>query len=98
MLDASRGATRLREAAAAALTADLAEELSGVEVPIGLTFGTRDPLMPPSTIDLIKRRRPEAPIEAVPDAGHVAHLERPEAFARAAETVIRRLDTPVTVS
>jgi pimeloyl-ACP methyl ester carboxylesterase len=98
MLTASRGATRLREAASAAMTADLARDLSEAEVPVGITFGTRDPLMPPATIELIRRCRPDAPIEAVPDAGHVAQLERPGVFAEATENLLRGLEEPVTVS
>ena len=95
MLEASSEARRLRAATRAALTADLSERLAEVQVPVGLIWGARDPLMRAETTDEIRRCRPEAPVEVVHGAGHVAQLERPEAFARAVETVLARL---VTVS
>jgi pimeloyl-ACP methyl ester carboxylesterase len=96
MLDASRGARRLREAAQAALTADLAEDLGSADLPVGLIWGTRDPLMPPDTTEAIRRCRPEAPVALVPEAGHVAQLERPELFVEAVDRVLAEM--PVTTS
>lgn len=98
MLNASRGASRLREATRAALTADLAHELSAVEVPVGFIWGTRDPLMPGGTTASITRCRPEAPVEVVAGAGHVAQLEQSGLFTRAVEKVLSRLEAAVTVS
>jgi pimeloyl-ACP methyl ester carboxylesterase len=98
MLDASRGAQRLRPAAEAALTADLAEDLGAVEVPVGLIWGTRDPLMPPETTETIRRCRPEAPVALVPEAGHVAQLERPELFVEAVDRVLSEMQRAVTTS
>jgi pimeloyl-ACP methyl ester carboxylesterase len=95
MLEASSEARRLRDATRAAITADLAERLARVPVPVGMIWGTRDPLMRAETTDVIRRCRPEAPVEVVPGAGHVAQLERPDLFARAVEKVLARL---VTVS
>jgi pimeloyl-ACP methyl ester carboxylesterase len=98
MLDASRGARRLREATRAALTADLANDLARVAVPVGFVWGTRDPLMPAATTASIRRCRPEAPVEVVAAAGHVAQLEQPALFTRAVERILSRLEDPVTVS
>jgi pimeloyl-ACP methyl ester carboxylesterase len=98
MLDASRGAQRLRQAAEAALTANLAEDLAKVEVPVGLIWGTRDPLMPPETTEAIRRCRPEAPVALVPEAGHVAQLERPELFVEAVDRVLSEMQRAVTTS
>ena len=92
MLGASRRATRLREAAQVALAADLAEELEALELPVGFIWGDRDPLMPRSTQELLGRLRPEAPIRVIPDAAHVAQLERPEAFAEAVALLLDRLE------
>jgi pimeloyl-ACP methyl ester carboxylesterase len=95
LLEASSEARRLRAATRAAITVDLADRLARAPVPVGLIWGTRDPLMRAETTDEIRRCRPEAPVELVPGAGHVAQLEKPELFARAVETVLARL---VTVS
>ena len=98
MLDASSGASRLREAAETAMTADLSAELAAIEVDVGFLWGTRDPLMPEATTDVIRQCRPKAPVELVPGAGHVAQVERPEAFAMAVESLLAKLHGPVTTS
>jgi pimeloyl-ACP methyl ester carboxylesterase len=94
MLEASRGATALREGARAAIGADLAADLETVEAPVGFIWGDHDPVMPHETQELLRRIRPEAPVRVVPDTGHVAQLERPEEFAEALD---RLLDS-ITVS
>ena len=95
MLDASRGAKRLRDATQAALTADLTDQLTSVSIPVGLLWGSEDPLMPAGTTDAIRACRPEAPVEVIPGAAHVAQLDQPERFARSVERLLAR---SVTVS
>ena len=92
MIEASRGARRLREAAQTAISADLIELLAGLDLPVGLLRGDRDTVMPAAVVDAIIRRRPGMPVEAVPAAGHVAQVERPAGFADALERLLVRLD------
>jgi pimeloyl-ACP methyl ester carboxylesterase len=98
MLDASASARRLRQATRAAILADLAEPLAALETPVGFVWGEQDPLMPRSTQEALRRIRPEAPVEVVPEAGHVAQLERPEVFADAVERLLERIGGPITAS
>jgi pimeloyl-ACP methyl ester carboxylesterase len=98
MLDASASAGRLREATRAAMLADLAEPLGALETPVGFVWGEHDPLMPRSTQEALRRIRPEAPVEVVPEAGHVAQLERPAVFADAVERLLERIGDPITAS
>src|SRR5262249_10609974 len=77
MLSASSGAHDLRGAARAALTADLTPDLARIDVPVGLLWGARDPLIPKPVAERIAAIRPEAPREAIPGPGHVAQIERP---------------------
>jgi pimeloyl-ACP methyl ester carboxylesterase len=95
MLEASRGARHLREAAEVAIAADLADDLEAIELPVGFVWGDRDPLMPRATQELLRARRPEAPVRVISDAGHVAQLERPEAFAEAVARLLGSLGKPV---
>lgn len=98
MLEASRGASRLGEATEAALQADLASDLEALDCPVGLIWGERDPLMPEATTDAIRSHRPDAPVEVIPDAGHVVQLERPEQFAEAVDRLLNALADRITVS
>src|SRR5262249_49724544 len=98
MLSASSGAHDLRGAARAALTADLTPDLARIDVPVGLLWGARDPLIPKPVAEGIAAFRPGAPREAIPGAGHVAQIERPLPFALAVENLLDRLPAPVTVS
>jgi pimeloyl-ACP methyl ester carboxylesterase len=48
----------------------------------------------PARADVLRSVRPEAPVELVSGAGHIAMMERPEAFARALESVLEELSSP----
>jgi pimeloyl-ACP methyl ester carboxylesterase len=48
-------------------------------------------LMPRETQELLRRLRPEAPVRVIPDAGHVAQLERPDEFAEAVELLLESI-------
>jgi pimeloyl-ACP methyl ester carboxylesterase len=98
MLDASAGAHRLRDATRSALLADLTGQLTELDTPVGFLWGEQDPLMPRSTQEALRRIRPEAPVEVVPEAGHVAQLERPKVFADAVERLLERIGDPITAS
>jgi pimeloyl-ACP methyl ester carboxylesterase len=91
MVDASRGAAHLREAARVAIAADLAKDLELLDTPVGFIWGDRDPLMPRSTQELLRRLRPEAPVRVISDAAHVAQLERPDLYTDAVKRLLERL-------
>jgi pimeloyl-ACP methyl ester carboxylesterase len=91
MVNASRTAGSLKDAAAAAISADLIGELGRIEPPIGLLWGGRDRLLPVSAADAILERVPGTALEIVPDAGHVVQMERPQEFAAALDRVLERI-------
>jgi 2-succinyl-6-hydroxy-2,4-cyclohexadiene-1-carboxylate synthase len=71
----------------------LFDALPGVRVPVLLVAGALDPRF----VELahgLARRLPQAEVCLIPDAGHAAHLERPETFARAVREFLRRVDGP----
>src|SRR5262249_54241528 len=88
MLNASRGAVSLRDAARFAVAADLAGTLRDTDVPVGFIWGDSDPLMRPGTQEGLRTCRPQAPVGGIADAGHVAQLERPGEFAPAVERLL----------
>lgn len=57
--------------------------LETVRVPTLLLAGDADLLAPPSLMRLLAARIPGSAFATVPDAGHSAHWERPEAWNRA---------------
>jgi pimeloyl-ACP methyl ester carboxylesterase len=91
LFEASAGATRLRPAVAAAARADLRDELAVLRQPLGLIWGDADRVIPAMTAERLLALRPEAPLEIVPDAGHIPQLERPAQFAAAVERVFEQL-------
>lgn len=91
ILDSSRGATRLGPAVGAVAAADLRDELRAVEAPVGVIWGERDRIFPVATVGAISETLPGVPVERIPDAGHVAQLERPHEFARALERLLKRI-------
>lgn len=92
MFDASRGSSRIGAAVAAVLECDLRPELRKLDVPLGLIWGDRDGVIPITTAQTILVVRPEALVETIPDAAHVPHLERPDAFVAALRRLFERLD------
>lgn len=91
MLLASRGSARIGAALVTVLRDDLRASARLVEAPVGLLWGTRDRVVPISTLRAIHRIRPEAPVATVPRAAHVPQLERPTEFIRALERLLERL-------
>jgi pimeloyl-ACP methyl ester carboxylesterase len=80
---ASRGASRLRPALAAAMRADLRRALVQTKAPIGLIWGARDRVVPPRVADTILALRPDALSVTIERAGHVVMAERPQQLASA---------------
>ena len=63
--------------------APLQDRLPRLETPTCLVVGAEDAKFQAIATDLAERL-PNASVEVVPDSGHAAHLENPEAFARIA--------------
>lgn len=61
----------------------LADVLPNLRVPTTILIGEQDALYPPEAAMPLARRAPGATIEVVPDCGHLAPLEAPEAVAGA---------------
>jgi pimeloyl-ACP methyl ester carboxylesterase len=94
MLEASRGAKRIRDGVAAGIAADLRPLLRRLERPLGLVWGDHDRVIPLPASRVIREIVPGAPLEIVPGAGHVPMVEAPGPFAAAVASVLDRL--PVT--
>lgn len=59
----------------------LGEALATLEVPTLFAWGERDAYLPPSAGRSLAKRMPDARLEVVTDAGHVAQLDEPEQIA-----------------
>lgn len=96
LVQASAGARRIAPALDAVTRADLRPLLTQSPAPLGLLWGERDVTVPLQVADEIRRRRPDALLEQIPDAAHVPMVERPEAFTRALQRLLARLDKHAT--
>jgi pimeloyl-ACP methyl ester carboxylesterase len=72
-----------------AFPADLPEP--AYDGPALFLHGGRSHYVPPEAVPRIRALFPEAEIEAIPEAGHWLHAEKPEAFAEAVARFIREL-------
>jgi pimeloyl-ACP methyl ester carboxylesterase len=61
----------------------LSRRLRGVTCPTLLLWGAGDRLVPPAHAEAYREALPDARVVLLPDCGHMAPLERPEAFAAA---------------
>jgi len=57
---------------------DLRDQLPSIEAPTLVVSGAEDPATPPKHGRLIRDAIPDARFEVVPDAAHIANVERPE--------------------
>jgi pimeloyl-ACP methyl ester carboxylesterase len=87
LVTASRGSSRVREAIAAVAAADLRPLVASLDQPLGLLWGSRDRVVPVSTLRSLRALRPDARVAMVPQAGHVPQVERPYEFV----ATVRRL-------
>ncbi len=63
--------------------ADLAERLGGIRAPTLIIAGAEDPAAPPDRSESIRDSIPDARLEILSPAAHLANVERPEAMTRA---------------
>jgi len=73
----------------------LFDALPGVTVPVLLVAGALDVRFVAAARELA-RDLPQAEVCVIPDAGHAAHLERPEAFLRVVREFLRRVTRPAS--
>ena len=71
---------------------DLTDKVSAIAVPTLFFHGEDDPLVPPSGSIEAARRMRDATLVLVPDCGHWAQLERPDAFLAAASAHLDRIE------
>ena len=63
--------------------ADLGGRLGAIHAPTLVIAGADDPAAPPDQAELIRNSIPDASLEVIPDAAHLANIEQPEAITRA---------------
>jgi pimeloyl-ACP methyl ester carboxylesterase len=63
--------------------ADLGGRLGAISASTLVIAGVDDPAAPPDQAELIRDSIPGASLEVVPDAAHLANVERPEAITQA---------------
>jgi pimeloyl-ACP methyl ester carboxylesterase len=90
MIEASLGAKRTAPALEAITSADLRPLLRATNVSLGLIWGTADRTVPMRIAEVVRRERPDAEVITIERAGHVAMVERPEAFVAALERLLKR--------
>jgi pimeloyl-ACP methyl ester carboxylesterase len=91
IVDASAGARRSAEALATIASADLRPLLERAPATLGLIWGEQDRTVSPRIAQVIRAVRPDAELELIARAGHVAMVERPEAYVAAVEALLTRL-------
>jgi 3-oxoadipate enol-lactonase len=64
---------------------DAREQLGAIESPTLVIAGEQDPSAPPEQGELIASRIPGARLEVIPNAAHLANVERPDEFNRLLE-------------
>lgn len=98
LVEASAGARRSSEALATIASADLRSLLERTPAPLGLIWGERDRTVPTRIARAITAARPDAKLELIRAAGHVAMVEQPEAFVAALEALLASLPNEATSS
>jgi 3-oxoadipate enol-lactonase len=83
------GPAAYRIGAEAVWLADQRDRAARIDVPTLVLCGSEDKVTPPSLSDELTRLIPGARMQLIPRAGHIANLEKPEAFNRAVEAFIR---------
>src|ERR687894_2393503 len=63
--------------------ADLGGRLGTISAPTLIIAGADDPAAPPDQAEVVRDSIPGASLEVIPDAAHLANIERPEAVTQA---------------
>jgi 3-oxoadipate enol-lactonase len=63
--------------------ADLSGRLGTISAPTLVIAGADDPAAPPDQAEVIRDSIPDASLEVIPDAAHLANVEQPEAVTQA---------------
>jgi 3-oxoadipate enol-lactonase len=71
--------------------ADSTDLLPQIHCPTLLLFGEQDGLTPPAEAQFMAERIPHAQVVTIPQAGHLANLEQPEAFNQALVAFLERV-------
>jgi pimeloyl-ACP methyl ester carboxylesterase len=96
MLSASASAKRTAEALSAITGTDLRPLLTKSSAPLGIIWGGADRTVPVRVARAVRDARPDADVVVIEQAGHVAMVERPDAFARALQGLLARLPKQAT--
>jgi pimeloyl-ACP methyl ester carboxylesterase len=96
MVGASDGAQRTAAAFSTITGADLRPLLRELQCPLGVIWGDRDRTVPVRHADAVRESRPDADVVILERAGHVAMVERPDAFVAALEGLLARLPKHAT--
>jgi pimeloyl-ACP methyl ester carboxylesterase len=74
------GPVTLWRAARDLLAEDVREDLRSIDAPTLLIWGEKDPLIPPSVGELLRREIPGSHLLVLQNAGHVPMFDRPQEF------------------
>jgi pimeloyl-ACP methyl ester carboxylesterase len=96
MVGASAGARRTAAAFSTITGADLRPLLRELQCPLGVIWGDRDRTVPVRHVDAVRDSRPDADVVILERAGHVAMVERPDAFVAALEGLLATLPKHAT--
>ena len=88
MMNGSQGATRISQAIAAVVRADLRPRLAELQMPVAFVWGDRDRVIPYATLRALQALVPGARCEVLEGCGHVPQLERPADFVAAVERLL----------
>jgi pimeloyl-ACP methyl ester carboxylesterase len=88
MVCGSRGSQRIGAAITAVAGADLRPHLPELTMPVAFLWGSRDRVVPVSTLPALRSLVPDAPAEIIHGAGHVPQLERPAEFVAAVDRLV----------
>lgn len=64
--------------------------LHRIRCPVLIVWGEADRLLPPAYADRWREELPHADLAVIPDAGHLPHVEQPDAFLKAVRDVLSR--------
>jgi 3-oxoadipate enol-lactonase len=77
-----------RIGAKAVWLADQRDRAARIDVPTLVLCGSEDKVTPPPLSDELTRLVPVAGMQLIPRAGHIANLEKPDAFNGAVEAFV----------